>query len=178
MELNKDQKEFLATHFNARRYDNVHLYGTDQDYGMMYCIDLPSELFGEFDEWNAQPVYDFFRESVYKTEGLYIGLMIVDADRLLFDLYDKNGDKITEDGNYIHSKLTLSALKCGIRHKEMTLDKICANEYESAIWDAIKSVYYLNNISVSYNDLRNIMPYDEWRAKFLDGYNSEPDWPF
>jgi hypothetical protein len=178
MELNKDQKEFLATHFNARRYDNVHLYGTDQDYGMMYCIDLPSELFGEFDEWNAQPVYDYFKEFVYKTEDLNVGLMIVDADRLLFDLYDKNGDKITEDANYIHSKLMSSAFECGLKHKERTLDEICINEYESALWDLIKSVYYLNHISVSYNDLRNIMPYNEWRTEFLNAYNSEPDLPF
>ena len=179
MELNKEQKEFLATHFDARRYENIHLYETDQDYGMMYCIDLPDELFEGFDEWNSDPIYDYFKEVVQKTDQFLVGLMIVDTGRLLFDLFDRDGGRITEDGAYVQKALMAAAFKCGDKHKGITIDTICASEYESALWETMYSVWLTAYISVGYDEVRKIVPYDEWRTEFLRAYHRlDDDLPF
>ena len=167
--LTEEQKEFIKTHFNTKKY--APAYAGSMEYGgMLFYIDLSEELFECYDyyaEFQQAPILGYLADIVWHMDGMKLGYAYISGYRLWFELYDKDGKMITEHEKYIRERLIETAFSTG----KSTKRSICSWEYEDALWKLIKSMYRDCDIPLTYRDMKEILPYEKWEEEFLRGYN-------
>lgn len=167
--LTMEQKEFIKTNFDTKQY--APAYAGSMEYGgMMFYIDLSEELFECYDyyaEFQQAPILDYLADLVWQMDGMRLSYAYIDGYRLWFELYDKYGKEITEHDKYIRERLKKTAFLSG----KGTKLHGCWREYEDELWNLIKSMHRECNLSLSYRDMEEILPYEEWEEEFYKGYN-------